>query len=153
MTAVRQATRGFFGKRGFSANERTAFARGERIPCRPDSSVGDRDRDRDRLREDRSSPRLCGSTIGKNWRRSRYLIEIRKDRDLDLRSFPRRSNNAVVGCCVCKFRCYITEHCCTAVFIIGVCAINIVYNVVPCVVWSLGLQQGGLCCFLVAKLT
>ena len=36
----------------------------------------------------------------------------RQHRDLDLRSFPPRSNNAVVGCCVCKFRCYITGYRC-----------------------------------------
>ena len=36
------------------------------------------------------------------------LNRDRKDRDLDLdlRSFPLRSNNAVLGCCVCKFRCH-----------------------------------------------
>ena len=27
-----------------------------------------------------------------------------------LRSFPPRSNNAVIGCCVCMFRCNITEY-------------------------------------------
>ena len=37
-----------------------------------------RDRDRDRLRKDRSSPRLSGSKIEKVRRRSRSLIEIVK---------------------------------------------------------------------------
>ena len=46
------------------------------------SSVGDRDRDR--LRKDRSSPRLFGWKIMKSRRRSRSLIEIECGVDLDL---------------------------------------------------------------------
>lgn len=55
------------------------------------ASVGDRDRDR--LRTDRSSPRLSASKIEKIWRRSRSVIEIERSRS---RYFLPRSNNASV---------------------------------------------------------
>ena len=48
----------------------------------------------------------------------------RQDHDLDLRSFPPRSNNAVVACCVCKFRCYITEYRCIVCIVAAMCSIQ-----------------------------
>ena len=49
-------------------------------------------------------------------------------------SFLPRSNNAqsVVGCCVCKFRCYITEHCRVVCIITAMC--NLQYRALCCVV-------------------
>ena len=55
-----------------------------------------------------------------------------RDLDLDLRSIPNRSNNAGVGCCVCKFRCYITEYCCIVCVIAAMC--NIQCRALCCVV-------------------
>ena len=93
------------------------------------SSVGDRDRDR--LRKHRSSPRLAGSKIGEIRCRSRRLIEIAKMRFRSRSSIlsfllehlhilvksvvspPSGAWSAVVGCCVFKFRCCyirITEY-------------------------------------------
>ena len=84
-----------------------------------------RDRDRDRLREDRFSPRLSRSKIGKIRRRSRSLIEIAKIAiSISIFDFPLRSNNAVVGCCVCKFRRYIAECRCIVCVIAAMCNIQ-----------------------------
>ena len=56
----------------------------------------------------------------------------RQDRDLDLRSFPRRSNNArVVSCCACKFRCYIKYRCIVCI-IAAMC--NIQCRAICCVI-------------------
>ena len=74
--------------------------------CPADTADGVGDRDRDRLRKDRSSPRLSGSKIGKIRRRSRSLIEITKIAisisifDLFLPARSMRSSPSIVALCV-----------------------------------------------------